>query len=90
MFLYNYINAIHPLVLQGDGKPPYNGYLIGVASGPGQLNQCSSQIPQGNPRQQIKNAGVPVIRVMIIHGHPLGTSFQLNSKCPRIYPIFKK
>jgi hypothetical protein len=64
MFLYTYINAIHPLVLQSDGKPPYDGYLIGVANGPGQLNQCSAQIPQGNPRQQIKNAGVPVIRVM--------------------------
>jgi hypothetical protein len=64
MFLYNYINAIHPLVLQSDGKPPYDGYLIGVASGPGQLNQCSAQIPRGDPRQQINNAGVPVIRVM--------------------------
>jgi hypothetical protein len=64
MFLYTYINAIHPLVLQSDGKPPYDGYLIGVASGPGQLNQCSAQIPREDPRQQIKNAGVPVIRVM--------------------------
>ena len=64
MFLYTYINAIHPLVLQSDGKPPYDGYLIGVASGPGQLNQCSAQIPREDPRQQIRNAGVPVVRVM--------------------------
>ena len=63
-FLYTYINAIHPLVLQSDGKPPYDGYLIGVASGPSGLNQCSAPIPQGDPRRQIKNAGVPVIRVM--------------------------
>lgn len=64
MFLYTYINAIHPLVLQSDGKPPYDGYLIGVASGPSGLNQCSAQIPQGDPRQQVRNAGVPVVRVM--------------------------
>jgi hypothetical protein len=64
MFLYNYINAIHPLVLKSDGKPPYDGYLIGVASGPSGLNQCSAQIPPGDPRQQIRNAGVPVVRVM--------------------------
>jgi hypothetical protein len=64
MFLYTYINAIHPLVLQSDGKQPYDGYLIGVASGPSGLNQCSAPIPQGDPRGQIKDAGVPVIRVM--------------------------
>jgi hypothetical protein len=64
MFLYTYINAIHPLVLQSDGKPPYDGCLIGVASGPSGLNQCSPQIPQGDPRQQVGNAGVPIVRVM--------------------------
>jgi hypothetical protein len=64
MFLYAYINAIHPLVLQSDGKPPYDGYLIGVASGPSGLNQCSAPIPPGDPRGQVKNAGVPVVRVM--------------------------
>jgi hypothetical protein len=64
MFLYNYINAIHPLVLKSDGRPPYDGYLIGVASGPSGLNQCSAQIPPGDPRQQVRNAGVPVVRVM--------------------------
>jgi hypothetical protein len=64
MFLYTYINAIHPLVLQSDGKPPYDGYLIGVASGSSGLNQCSAPIPQKDRRHQITNAGVPVIRVM--------------------------
>jgi hypothetical protein len=64
MFLYSYINAIHPLVLASDGRPPFDGYLIGVASGPSGLNQCSAQIPPGDPRQQVRNAGVPVVRVM--------------------------
>jgi len=64
MFLYTYINAIHPLVLQSDGKPPYDGYLIGVASGPSGINQCSAPIQRGDSREQVRNAGVPVIRVM--------------------------
>ncbi len=63
-FLYTYVNAIHPLDVKANGKPIFDAYLIAVASGPSQINQCAGQLPAGDPRRFIKNAGVPVIRVM--------------------------
>lgn len=63
-FLYTYVNAIHPLDVQAYGKPVFDAYLIAMASGPTPINQCAEAIPAGDPRRQIGNAGVPVIRVM--------------------------
>jgi hypothetical protein len=63
-FLYTYVNAIHPLDVEAEGKPLFDGYLIAVASGPVQINQCAAAVPSGDARREIKNAGVPVIRVM--------------------------
>jgi hypothetical protein len=63
-FLYTYINAIHPLDVRAHGKPVFDAYLIGVASGPMPINQCSGRIPANDPRSQLRNAGVPVMRIM--------------------------
>jgi hypothetical protein len=63
-FLYTYINAIHPLDVRAYGKPVFDAYLIGVASGPMPINQCSGRIPANDPRSKISNAGVPVMRIM--------------------------
>ena len=63
-FLYTYINAIHPLDVKANGKPIFDGYLIAVASGPSPINQCAALLPADDPRRMIRNAGVPVIRVM--------------------------
>lgn len=63
-FLYTYINMIHPLAAKADGRPPYDGYIVAMSSGPTPLNQCATPLPQGDPRRQFKNAGVPVIRIM--------------------------
>ena len=63
-FLYTYVNAIHPLTVQADGRPMFDAFLIGVASGPTPINQCAAALPQDDPRRRIENAGVPVIRVM--------------------------
>ena len=65
-YLYTYVNAIHPLDVLENGKPLYDGYLIATASGPTQINQCSTPIPAGDARRQIRNAGVPVVRVMTL------------------------
>lgn len=66
--LNTYINAIHPLDVQALGKPVYDGYVIGVAGGGFvglmEINQCSPAPAVGDPRRQIQNVGVPVIRVM--------------------------
>jgi predicted DNA-binding protein with PD1-like motif len=63
-FLYTYVNAIHPLDVQANGRPLFDGYVIAMASGPAPINQCAPPIPAGDPRREINNVGVPVIRVM--------------------------
>jgi hypothetical protein len=63
-FLYTYVNAIHPRVMQDDGRPMFDAFLIAVASGPTPIHQCAAPIPAGDPRRFVRNAGVPVVRVM--------------------------
>lgn len=63
-FLFTYINAIQPLVIAKDGKPPFDGYIVGMLGGPSPISQCAERIPAGDPRRPIRNAGVPVIHVM--------------------------
>jgi len=63
-YLYTYVNAIHPLDVKQFGTPLFDAYLIAVASGPSPIHQCAAPIPPGDPRRVIKDAGVPVVRVM--------------------------
>lgn len=63
-FLYTYINAIHPLVVKEDGRSMFDAYLVAVASAPTPINQCAEAVPAGDERRFIRNAGVPVVRVM--------------------------
>lgn len=63
-FLYTYANAIHPLDVQERIRPLFDGYLIGVASGPSPIHQCAGPVPADDPRRRLKDLGVPVIRVM--------------------------
>ena len=75
-YLVDYINAIHPLVVASDGRPMYDAYLVGVAGGAFvgavPLNQCQPAPPSTDPRRQIRNAGVPVIRIMSQSDYLLG------------------
>ena len=75
-YLVNYINAIHPRVVAEDGKPLYDGYIVGVAGGgfvgAVPINQCESAPPTNDPRRQIQNAGVPVMRIMSQSDYLLG------------------
>jgi len=67
-YLVDYINAINPLVVKSDGKPIYDGYLVGVAGGAFvglvPINQCWHVPAVDDPRFQFKDVGVPVIRMM--------------------------
>jgi hypothetical protein len=63
-FLYTYVNAIHPLDVKAHGRPIYDGYLVAMASVPAQINQCAAPIGPDDPRRMIRDAGVPVMRVM--------------------------
>jgi hypothetical protein len=75
-YLVNYINAIHPLVVESDGKPIYDGYIVGVAGGAFvgavPINQCEPAPPVNDPRRQLQNVGVPVMRIMSQSDYLLG------------------
>lgn len=67
-YLYNYINAIHPLEVQRNGGPTYDGYIVAVAGGlfvgAVPMNQCEPAPPLNDPRRQFNNVGVPIIHIM--------------------------
>jgi hypothetical protein len=67
-YLNTYVNAIHPLDVRRNGRPIFDGYLIEVAGGAFvglvPINQCEPAPPVTDPRRQIANVGVPVIRAM--------------------------
>ena len=61
--LQTYIDAVHPLAKQANGKPIFDGFLIATGfNSPAPINQCSLA-PSGSGAGQIKNAGVPTIRM---------------------------
>jgi hypothetical protein len=61
--LITYIDAVHPLAKQENGQPIFDGFVVATSfNQPAPINQCS-QAPSGSGPGQIKNAGVPVIRI---------------------------
>jgi Alpha/beta hydrolase domain len=56
-----YANAIHANLQ--NGKPVYDGYLLKAPFSMGRINQCAPLPAANDPRQMIKNVGVPVIAV---------------------------
>ena len=63
-FMRTYINTVHPLANLENGKPVFDGYLVGAAGGPGPINQCAPRITAGDPRYGVPPHNVPVIVVM--------------------------
>jgi hypothetical protein len=58
-----YIDAVFLLAKQNNGKPIFDGFLDACGfNSPAPINQCS-QAPSGAGPGQIKDAGVPVIRI---------------------------
>jgi hypothetical protein len=56
-----YANAIHANLQ--NGKPVYDGYLLKAPFTMTRLNQCAAAPAPNDPRQIVKNVGVPVIEV---------------------------
>jgi hypothetical protein len=75
-FLVNYINAVHPLVVQAAGKPVYDAYIVAVAggafAGAYPMNQCEPAPPATDARRQFSNVGVPIMRMMSQSDYLLG------------------
>lgn len=67
-FLVNYINGVHPLVVESDGEPVYDAYIVAVAggafAGAYPMNQCELAPPADDARRQFKDVGVPIMRMM--------------------------
>ena len=61
--LTTYMNAIHPHAMLDNGKPVYDGYVAKAPFNAARINQCAAAPGPGDPRQAVKNAGVPVIAV---------------------------
>jgi hypothetical protein len=61
--LQTYIDAVHPLARQRNGKYMFDGFLdVAGFNTPSPINQCSPA-PAGTGAAEIHNAGVPVIRM---------------------------
>ena len=64
-YMVDYINAIQPLVVASDGRPIYDGYIVGVAGGAFvggvPLNQCAARAAGTTPAAdpQRRRAGDP-------------------------------
>jgi hypothetical protein len=56
-----YANAIHGNLQ--NGKPVYDGYLLKAPFTMAKINQCAPAVAANDPRQVIKNVGVPLIAV---------------------------
>jgi Alpha/beta hydrolase domain len=78
-FLYDYINAIQPLVVQSDGRPMYDAYIVAVAGGGfiglAPINQCEAVPPPlADPRYQLTNTGTPILHIMSQSDYLFGIS----------------
>ncbi|WP_104179537.1 alpha/beta hydrolase domain-containing protein [Arthrobacter sp. B0490] len=75
-FLVNYINGVHPLVVESDGEPIYDAYIVAVAggafAGAYPMNQCEPAPPATDARRQFENVGVPIMRMMSQSDYLLG------------------
>jgi Alpha/beta hydrolase domain len=70
-----YANAIHANLQ--NGKPAYDGYLVKAPFTMGRINQCAPAIAANDPRQIIKNVGVPVIEVTA-QGEVIGGTYTVR------------
>src|SRR6185503_2759306 len=61
--LTTYMSAIHPRAMMASGKPVYDGYIAKAPFNPARINQCAPAPAANDPRQSVRNVGVPVIAV---------------------------
>jgi len=75
-FLVNYMKAVQPLVVEAQGAPTYDAFLVGVAggafAGAYPMNQCEPAPPAEDPRRDLYGIGVPVVQVMSQSDYLLG------------------
>lgn len=60
-YAMRYFSTFGPLAKLSDGSYVYDGWLVGGATGPTAIHQCSPSLPSTDLRNQIRPSGVPVI-----------------------------
>jgi hypothetical protein len=70
--LTTYANSIHKFSKRSNGDPVYDGFVIkSEYAATDRISRCALPPPEGDQRRIIRNAGVPVLRV-ITQGDVLG------------------
>lgn len=59
-----YANSLHRTAREADGTPIYDGFLLESADTVMRLRRCGTAPAAGAPHQVVRNAGVPVIRIV--------------------------
>jgi hypothetical protein len=72
--LTTYMAAIHSQAKLADGKPVYDGYVAKALFNLARINPSAPAPPANDPRQIVKNVGVPVIAVTA-QGEVVGGTF---------------
>jgi hypothetical protein len=62
--LPTYIAAVHPQARLAGGQPVYDGFLVHRHANLARIHQCAAAPGANDPRQVLRNAGVPVIRIV--------------------------
>jgi hypothetical protein len=70
-----YANAIHANLQ--NGKPVYDGYLLKAPFGMTRISQCAPAPAANDPRQIVRNVGVPVIAVAA-QGEIIGGTYAMR------------
>jgi len=64
-YVGTYISLFQPNVRLSNGKPVYDGFLIGTAAGVSTINQCASPLKPDDSRSLVRSPE-PIIRIMTL------------------------
>jgi hypothetical protein len=64
-YVGTYVSEFQPNVRLRNGKPVYDGFLIGTAAGVSAINQCAQPLGRGDARTLVRSSA-PLIRIMTL------------------------
>jgi len=64
-YVGTYVAEFQPHAVLADGKPVYDGFLVGTAAGVSAINQCVEPPARGDPHALVRSSA-PVIRIMTL------------------------
>jgi hypothetical protein len=64
-YVGTYVSEFQAFVRLRNGKPVYDGFLIGAAAGVSSINQCAQPLERGHARTVVRSSA-PLIRIMTL------------------------